>query len=102
MATLPVALTYLLCALWLHATGRLGVTRQLHHALYGTAVVLLGVPLGWPLWVLWAGVGVLADDALQHTLQLYWRASFTSPLWYLGKYAFYVPLAWVRECVFKQ
>lgn len=63
-----------LLVLWAVAVVRLGVWRELHHAYYGAA--LLAAP--WPVAYL-AGLAILADDAVQHVVQLQ-RPAYFSPL----------------------
>lgn len=45
-----------------------------HHAHLGVALAVLGLALGWPA-LAWVGVGVLADDSVQHAAQRWWLGS---------------------------
>jgi hypothetical protein len=64
---------------WFGSVVRLRVWRQWHHFWLGVAL------LHWfPL----VGLGVMADDALQHAVQLRWP-EFRSPLHLLYRYTLY-------------
>jgi len=67
-----------------------------HHAHIGVALWAIGTACGWPV-LAWLGVGVLADDGVQHAFQR-WHdpASRYSLLhWIYGKTLY--RLAWVRR-----
>ena len=67
-----------------------------HHAHLGVAVGCIGWAVGWPA-LAWTGVGVLADDAVQHAVQR-WHdpASRYSLLhWLYGKTLYRI--AWIRR-----
>jgi len=66
-----------------------------HHAHIGVALALLGLAFGWPV-LAWLGVGVLADDAVAHSVQRWLRPDFQGPLHRLyGLTLWRIP--WVRR-----
>ena len=50
-----------------------------HHAHLGVALAILGLALDWPV-LAWVGVGVLADDAVAHSVQRWLSPNFQGPL----------------------
>jgi hypothetical protein len=71
---------------WLVAVVRLGVWRQLHHFYYGLALLPFHSTR-------WAGVAIMADDAVQHFVQL-WRSDYRSPLHLLARVTWYRWVNW--------
>lgn len=67
------------------ALVRLGRVRELHHGYYGFLLALLPWHIPHVL-----GVVLLADDAMQHAVQV-WRPAFESPLHRLYDIAYRLP-----------
>lgn len=69
MSALLLVLAILHSLIWAVSVARLGVMRERHHYWIGLGVLVLGWWLGaW--WLAWLGLLVMADDALQHFVQL--------------------------------
>jgi len=58
--------------------------KEVHHGYIGIALAVFGVIVGWQ-WLVMIGGIILADDAMQHLIQLRWPHSRASLLW--GLYA---------------
>ena len=64
--------------IWAISVWRLNAWRQWHHEWIGVIAFVVGSFLGWT-WLSVVGLVVMADDALQHAIQLE-RPSYRSPL----------------------
>ena len=52
---------------------------EAHHEYWGLALELLAHVAGWPVWVAFVALAIMADDTVQHTVQLE-HPDFLSPL----------------------
>jgi len=81
---------YLLAVLWW-----LGKLRETHHGYYALPLLIAGTVMQWP-WLQWVAIGLLLDDACEHTVQLANPDVHFSPLlWLYGATLYKVP--WVRR-----
>ena len=52
---------------------------EAHHEYWGLALLVLALGLHWPVWVALVALAIMADDTVQHTVQLE-HPDFLSPL----------------------